>query len=125
VKRTAAALVVEARSHTESVSVEQLAAEIAGGGVVLIDVREPAELTEQGRIAGSVWVPRGVLEFRADPTCPQHQMGLLPERRVILHSAGGARSTLAAAALQAMGYLRVAHLDGGVTAWKQAGRPTV
>jgi rhodanese-related sulfurtransferase len=52
-------------------------------------------------------------------------MGLDPERRVIVHSTGGARSALAAASLQAMGYVRVAHLDGGLTAWKRAGRPAV
>jgi rhodanese-related sulfurtransferase len=109
----------------ESLGVDQLATEIANGGVVLVDIREPAELTEQGRIPGSMWVPRGILEFRADPTSPHHQVGLDPDRRVVLHSAGGARSALAAAALQAMGYVRVAHLDGGVTAWKRAGRPTV
>jgi rhodanese-related sulfurtransferase len=125
VKRTAAALVAEARARVDSLSVEQVAAEMAGGGVVLLDVREPAELTEQGRIPGSLWVPRGILEFRADPTSPHHEMGLEPERRVILHSAGGARSALAAASLQAMGYVRVGHLDGGVAAWKRAGRPCV
>lgn len=124
-KRTSAALVAEARARVVNLGADEVAYEVAGGDVVLVDLREPAELIEHGRIPGSLWVPRGVLEFQADPTSPHHQLGLEPDRRVILHSAGGARSALAAATLQAMGYLRIAHLDGGVAAWKRSGRPTV
>jgi rhodanese-related sulfurtransferase len=124
-KFTAAALVAEARARVVTLGVAQVAEEVARGGVVLVDVREPAELIEQGRIPGSLWVPRGVLEFRADPTSPHHEVGLEPDQRVIVHSGAGARSALAAAALQVMGYSRIAHLDGGVTAWRRAGHPTV
>jgi rhodanese-related sulfurtransferase len=42
-----------------------------------------------------------------------------------VYSAAGERSALAAATLRAMGYERVGHLEGGLAAWKQAGRPTV
>lgn len=90
------------------------------------------ELTEsEGRLmieasAGdpnSIHVPRGMLEFRADPSSPYHQAPLDPSARVILHCASGRRSALAAAVLQDMGYERVAHLDGGINAWKEAGKP--
>ena len=89
----------------------------------LVDLREPGELAESGRIAGSTHVPRGMLEFRADPTSPYHQEGFQPERRIILHCATGGRSALAAAALKDMGYTNVAHLDGGLKAWVATGRP--
>jgi rhodanese-related sulfurtransferase len=65
------------------------------------------------------------LEFRADPTHPGHQPGLEPDRRIIVYSAVGERSALAAATLRAMGHERVGHLEGGLAAWKRAGRPTV
>jgi rhodanese-related sulfurtransferase len=42
---------------------------------------------------------------------------------VILHCASGGRSALAADTLKAVGYSDVAHLDGGLNAWKAAGRP--
>ena len=68
-------------------------------------------------------MPRGMLEFRADPSSPAHLPDMRPERRVILHCASGGRSALAAATLAAMGYRDVAHLDGGLTAWREAGLP--
>lgn len=46
-----------------------------------------------------------------------------PSKRVIFHCASGGRSALAARTLQEMGYDRVAHLDGGMAAWKEAGKP--
>lgn len=68
-------------------------------------------------------MPRGMLEFRADPTSPYHLEPFDRSRRIILHCASGGRSALGAATLQAMGYSNVAHLDGGFTAWKAAGKP--
>jgi rhodanese-related sulfurtransferase len=121
--QTAADLVARANASVERLSPEEVAVELTAGGVLLVDVREPAELTEQGRIPGSVWVPRGLLEFRADPTHPRHHVGFEPTRRVIVHCADGERSALAAATLRGMGYGRVAHLDGGLAAWKRKGNP--
>ena len=120
---TAADLVTVARAGIDEVSVDQLAAELDRGDTVLVDLREPEELAETGRIPGSVHIPRGMLEFRADPTSPYHNDVLHPSRRVVLHCASGARSALGARALQELGYERVAHLDGGIKAWIEAGRP--
>ena len=123
-KKNAAELVAEARPQVENLSVEAVESELAAGDVVLVDVREADELDAQGRIAGSIHVPRGMLEFRADPSSPYHQQPLDPSKRVILHCASGGRSALAARTLQDMGYERVAHLDGGINAWKEAGKAT-
>lgn len=120
--KKAADLVAEAKARIENLDVAGVDKEQADG-VMLVDLREPAELTEAGRISGSVHVPRGTLEFRADPTSTYHQDGFDPERRIILHCATGGRSALATAALQDMGYRNVAHLDGGFKAWAEAGRP--
>ncbi len=122
--KTAAELVAAAKGRVENLSVEQVAAEVEGGNAVVVDLREPEELANSGKIPGSINVPRGMLEFRADPSSPYHQDPLDPSRRVIVHCASGGRSALAAATLQDMGYDNVAHLDGGFTAWKDAGRPT-
>ena len=120
--KKAVELVTEAKAKIENLDVAGVEKE-RGVGVLLVDLREPGELAESGRIAGSVNVPRGMLEFRADPTSPYHQEGFAPERRIILHCATGGRSALAAAALKDMGYTNVAHLDGGFKAWVAAGRP--
>ncbi|HEY6957919.1 MAG TPA: rhodanese-like domain-containing protein [Candidatus Limnocylindria bacterium] len=115
-------LVAEAKSRIENLDAARVEQEHAAG-VILVDLREPGELVESGRIAGSLNVPRGMLEFRADPTSPYHLEGFDPERRIILHCATGGRSALAAAALLDMGYTNVAHLEGGLKAWVAAGRP--
>ncbi len=120
--KTAAQLVLEARQRIQNLTVEQVADELAQGAATLVDIREPAEW-EGGMIPGAVHVPRGLLEFAADPTSPAHRRELDPHQRVILHCASGGRSALAADTLQNLGYTNVAHLDGGIKAWVAAGRP--
>jgi rhodanese-related sulfurtransferase len=64
-----------------------------------------------------------MLEFVADPASPYHRAGFAPAGRVILHCASGGRSALGTATLRALGYGRVAHLEGGFKAWKESGKP--
>lgn len=120
--KTAAQMVQEAKQQVENLSVEQVAAELEGGDVLLVDLREPGE-QQGGMIPGAVSAPRGMLEFWADPSSPSHRSEFDPSKRVILHCAAGGRSALAAVTLQQMGYENVAHLDGGYTAWAAAGQP--
>jgi rhodanese-related sulfurtransferase len=120
--KTAGQLIQEARSRIQNLSVEQVAAELAQGSVTLVDIREPAEL-KNGTIPGSIHVPRGMIEFRADATSPYHDPAFDPSRRIILHCASGGRSALAADTLRNMGYTNIAHLDGGINAWTSAGKP--
>jgi len=121
--KSASDLVGEAKARVENLGPDDVERELAGGEAILVDLREAEELEATGRIPGAVHVPRGMLEFRADPSSPYHQAPLDPSARVILHCASGGRSALAAATLQDMGYTDVAHLDGGITAWKDAGKP--
>jgi rhodanese-related sulfurtransferase len=121
--KTAAELVAEAKQRVENLSVDQAAAELEKGEALLVDLRETSERAQQGAIPGAVHAPRGMLEFWADPTSAYHRAEFDPNRRVVLHCASGGRSALAADTLQQMGYANVAHLDGGFTAWKAAGRP--
>jgi rhodanese-related sulfurtransferase len=114
--------VVAARAGIENLTPAELTREIAAGGVVLVDVREPGE-TADGIIPSAVRIPRGVLEFRAERDTAGHGTDLHPERRVVLYSNDGARSALAAVTLHGLGFRDVAHLDGGLRAWIAAGGP--
>lgn len=120
---TAAEMVAEAKKRVENLTVDETAREMDGAGALLVDIREPGERAENGSIPGAVEAPRGMLEFWADPTSPYHRDEFQPDQRIILHCASGGRSALAAAMLQDLGYERVAHMDGGMKAWKEAGRP--
>ncbi|GAA4301254.1 rhodanese-like domain-containing protein [Nibribacter koreensis] len=120
--KTAADLVAEAKKNVENLSPDQVEKEMSQGATI-IDIRESEELKESGKIAGSVHAPRGMLEFLADDTTPYHKPEFDKNKRIILHCAGGGRSAMAANTLKQMGYQNVAHLDGGLKAWKEAGKP--
>lgn len=120
--KTAGQMVKEAKEQIENLSPSQVASEVGQGNVVLVDLREPSEREQNGVIAGAVSAPRGMLEFYADPTSPYHRQEFDPQKRVILHCASGGRSALAALTLKQMGYTNVAHLDGGLKAWAEAGQ---
>lgn len=121
---TVAQLVASAKSHVQGLTPSDVAAESAAGAMV-VDLREPAELHKEGMIEGAVHAARGMLEFWADPAGPYHRPEFDPARRTILYCASGGRSALAAETLGRLGYTDVAHLDGGLKAWKEAGRPVV
>jgi len=116
-------MVAEAKKRVENLTVDEAARELEGGDALLVDIREPAERVENGSIAEAVEAPRGMLEFWADPTSALHRDEFEPGRRIILLCASGGRSALAGATLQDLGYERVALMDGGLKAWKEAGRP--
>ena len=119
--KSVAELVAEAKSQIESVSPQGASTETASGAAVLLDIREPVEW--EHHIAGAVQVPRGLLEFVADPASPRHNAELDPARRVIVYCRSGHRAALAAVTLQNMGFENVANLEGGITAWREAGLP--
>jgi len=96
---------------------------LTAGTLLLVDIREAHEWVGAGAIPGAVHAPRGMLEFYADPTSAYHRPEFDPERRTILYCASGSRSALAADTLRHLGYVWVAHLDGGIKAWRAAGQP--
>lgn len=121
--KSATDLVKEAKLHIENLTAQQVEAELTSTDVVLIDIRETEELIQNGRIENAVHAPRGMIEFYADPSLPYHKPEFDKSKRIILHCASGGRSALAVATLKQMGYQNVAHLDGGIKAWKDAGLP--
>jgi rhodanese-related sulfurtransferase len=119
---TVSNLVSEAKQRVQNLTVDQVSQELERGEALVVDLREPEERAQQGVISGAVFAPRGMLEFWADPTSPYHRAEFDPTRRIILHCASGGRSALAADTLRELGYTNVAHLDGGLKAWKEAGQ---
>ena len=122
-QKSASDLVKEAKQEIENLTPLQVQKELASGNVLLIDIREAEELVQNGKIEGSVHAPRGMIEFYADASLPYHRPEFDKDKRIILHCASGGRSALAAQTLKKMGYDKVAHLDGGIKAWKEAGLP--
>ena len=84
---------------------------IAGGNVLIVDVRDGTEVAQTGKLKGAVHVARGSLEGRADPTAPTYNPSFKQDQAVILHCAGGGRAALAGKTLKDMGYTKV--FNGG------------
>jgi len=119
-KRGFKTLLAEANAVIETVSVQDLPYHLEDPEVILADVRDTVEREREGTIPGSIHLPRGLLEFQADPDSPVHVSEMRPERRIILYCGTGGRSALAAKTLQDMGYADVASLAGGYQAWRAA-----
>ena len=115
-------MVAEANAVIETVSVKDALAVVGGAGYTFVDIREGDE-REQGTIAGSVHVPRGFLEFHADPESPMHNPVFASGDRLTLFCASGGRSALAVKTLVDMGFEDVCHVAGGMAAWGEAGGP--
>lgn len=117
-------LLAEADAVVETLPADQALALQGDPGVVFVDLRDPREIQREGRIPGAFACPRGMLEFWIDPDSPYAKPVFQEPKRFLFYCASGWRSALAAKTAQEMGLARVAHLGGGITAWKQAGGPT-
>lgn len=122
-KKTVKSMVEDAMDVITTYSVED-ARELHGrDDVQFIDIRDVRELEREGVIPGAFHAPRGMLEFWVDPESPYHKPLFGQDKQFVLFCAAGWRSALATRTLQEMGVEKVAHIDGGFTAWKEAGAP--
>lgn len=114
-------MMAAANAAVARIPVEKAQALIAQGAL-LLDIRDAPELELKGRASGSHHIPRGMLEFRADPASPFHDPELRMDRAIVLHCASGGRAALAGKLLKDMGFAEVYNL-GGLSDWQEAGAP--
>jgi hydroxyacylglutathione hydrolase len=93
---------------TRRTTVEELDRLLADDAVTLVDIRNPGE-REAGAIPGSVPIPLAQLRARLE----QVPVG----KPIVVHCAGGWRSSVAASLLRAQGFENVTDLLGGHHAW--------
>ena len=82
------------------------------GNVLLVDVREAPEVKATGKLRGAVHVPRGMLEFRADPDLPSHASAFEKAKTVLVYCGSGTRAALAGKTLRDFGYQTVYNAGG-------------
>lgn len=109
-------LLANASAAVPFVSLAELNAQVAkrGNDLIVLDVREK-DAFAAGHIPTARHLPRGQLELRVNEEFPD------PTLRIVVCCEFGKISTLAAATLRELGFLRAAALDGGVKAWREAG----
>ncbi len=116
-----AQLYAEAQAQIETWSIEEAKRHLGDAAVVFVDVRDVRELWREGTIPGAVHAPRGMIEFWVDPESPYARELFQSGKRFVLFCNMGWRSALATKALQDMGLAPVCDLEGGFTAWREAG----
>jgi rhodanese-related sulfurtransferase len=113
-------LVQAANAVVPRITAAQARELIARGDVLIVDVREASEVQQTGKVSGAVHVPRGLLEFVADPQSPSRNPRFETATPVIVYCAGGGRAALAGQALKELGYGEVYNL-GGFADWADSG----
>jgi rhodanese-related sulfurtransferase len=117
-------LLVAARRRLDRLEPREAAAAVRDGAV-LVDIRSERDREREGLIPGALFVPRNVLEWRLDPASGHSAPELVDalDRRIILVCNEGFQSSLAAATLRDLGFVRATDLVGGFQAWRNAGLP--
>jgi len=116
-------MVDEAKSRIRTISLDDARRRLGRDDVVFVDLRDVRELEREGMIPGAFHCPRGMLEFWIDPDSPYYKDVFGSDKEFVFYCNGAWRSALAADVAQQMGLERVVEMDGGFTAWKDAGLP--
>ncbi|MGE0421861.1 MAG: rhodanese-like domain-containing protein, partial [Reyranellaceae bacterium] len=118
--KTVQQMIAAADAAVPRISPEEAKGLVGRPDVLFLDVREPAEVAASGKVAGALAVPRGLVEFRADPNSPMHDAGFDRAKTIVTYCASGGRSALVGHTLKEMGNENVRNL-GGFKGWLDAG----
>ncbi|MDZ8053510.1 MAG: rhodanese-like domain-containing protein [Aulosira sp. ZfuVER01] len=99
-------------NRLQTVNAQTLQQLLEQKAVTLIDVREPSEYAGE-HIPGATLVSLSNFD--------SHKIPQDGNKKVVLYCRSGNRSTMAAQKLFDAGFATVTHLDGGMSAWKEAG----
>ena len=111
-------LLSEASAEVPFLAMSELERRLSGrpNDLLILDVREEAAF-RAGHIPGARHLPRGQLELRVNDEIPD------PTLRIVTYCEFGKISTLAAATLRQLGFVRTVALDGGMKTWRDQGYP--
>ncbi|MEZ4733443.1 MAG: hypothetical protein R3E79_40625 [Caldilineaceae bacterium] len=113
-------MLAEANAEIETIPAAAAMELLNDENVCFIDIRDSAELERDGKIPGDPCAG-GSLEFQVDPGKPHAQTNFLVQKEVCLLLSGRRTLGPAAQGMKDMGLEPVAHLGGGINAWKAAG----
>jgi rhodanese-related sulfurtransferase len=113
-----------ANADVPKMGADEAIAKHAAGKGVFIDVRDSGDIAKSGTIKGAHRIPRGMIEFRADPAVEAlYDPVLQKDAEIYLVCGAGGQAALAGKTLNDMGFSNVTNI-GGFPAWEDAGGPT-
>ena len=118
--KTAKSYLEEANATVPRISSEDAVKIHAAGNGVFVDVRDSSDIAKSGTIAGALRIPRGFIEFAADPEMGFHNAALQKDADIYLVCGLGGQAALSGKTLMEMGYTSVTNV-GGFNSWKEAG----
>ncbi len=118
--KTVQAMLAEAEAAVPRISPDEARGLVGRADVLFLDVREPGEVATSGKVPGALAVPRGLVEFRADPASPMHDAAFDRAKTIVTYCASGGRAALVGKTLKDMGYANVRNL-GGFKGWIDSG----
>ena len=121
-KKNAGQFLEEANAVVPMMSLEDAVSLLEMNKAVVIDVRDGKEIDETGTVKGALCIPRGMMEFVADPSTPFEKKEISVDKEILLICGAGGMAALTGKTLNDMGYSNVHNL-GGFTDWKKAGGP--
>jgi len=117
-------MLAAARARLTRVTPDQAFTEFCAGATI-IDIRPASQRAAEGEIPGSIVVERNHLEWRFDPASDARLPWVTGhDLRLVVICAEGYTSSLAAAALQDLGFATATDVIGGYQAWRAEGLPT-
>ncbi len=119
-------VLAEARARLQRLTPDDAWMGALRGAALIIDIRTPTDRSCDGVIPGSLHLPRTVLEWRVDPISPRAHPAVGGfERLLVLVCNEGYSSSLAAVALQEIGFVNATDIIDGIRGWERAGLPLV
>ncbi len=118
-------MVGKARDNVPGITSSDAKAKMeANPSTLVIDVQDAKDAGACGLIPSSKNISLGMLPIRADLELPEHMRDAdLADRTrpVIITCGAGGQAALGAYILKTMGFENVSFIEGGTTAWKEAG----
>jgi len=114
-------LVEDAVKKIATISVDQARLAIGDAKTTFVDLRDIRELQTSGTIPGAYHMPRGMIEFWADPESPYFKKIFGTKNKFVFYCSKGWRSALATEAAMKVGVKNICHIEGGFTAWVDSG----
>lgn len=118
--KTVKSMLGEAEAAVPRISPADATGLVGRSDAVFLDVREPPEVAASGKVPGALAIPRGLVEFRADPESQLHDARFDRAKTIIAYCASSGRSAPVGKTLSDMGYTNVRNL-GGFKGWVDAG----